>query len=154
MSVTRTISASQNVTNYISREKPEEWPLCLVHMLNHSNRTKGRSYRTKLSRLSNSVWYLIIMFKTNKIVCIQNQTHTICFPLVNTAHHGSQTYSSSCEVYRPARNPLLHSSTHLSLFPCVSPKSLSISPPSLSPRARTRECLCVWCVCVCVCVCV
>ena len=75
LSVTWTTSANQNVTNDISVEKS---PKSAV-FLNYSNRTKGSGYRTKLSRSSNCVWYLIMMFKTNKTVCVQNQTTPFAF---------------------------------------------------------------------------
>ena len=36
----RTAPASQNITNSIPREKPDDWPPCLLHKLKHGNSAK------------------------------------------------------------------------------------------------------------------
>ena len=36
--ITRAVSANQSVANNNLREKPGEWPPCLTHKLNHSNK--------------------------------------------------------------------------------------------------------------------
>ena len=38
--ITRAASATENVTNNTPREKLDEWPPCLPHKLQHSDRTK------------------------------------------------------------------------------------------------------------------
>ena len=45
--ITRVVSANQNATNNIPREKPEEWWLGMTNKLKHSNRTKDRWFPVK-----------------------------------------------------------------------------------------------------------